>query len=111
MSAGVREHIRYLVQHRMVDVLCTTAGGIEEDFIKVTACSAADTDLGSYTLYCYVQGLHHGCLPTVNHLSLVTRLTLHHGVHSCSPPAVLATLLCMFSCAVTILQCSCKHDC
>ena len=35
VSAGVREHIRYLVQHRMVDVLCTTAGGIEEDFIKV----------------------------------------------------------------------------
>ena len=35
VSAGVREHIRFLVQHRMVDVLCTTAGGIEEDFIKV----------------------------------------------------------------------------
>lgn len=35
VSAGVREHIRYLVQHRMVDVLCTSAGGIEEDFIKV----------------------------------------------------------------------------
>ncbi|PNW88203.1 hypothetical protein CHLRE_01g018950v5 [Chlamydomonas reinhardtii] len=33
-SAGVREHIRYLVQNRMVDVLVTTAGGIEEDFIK-----------------------------------------------------------------------------
>ena len=38
VSAGVREHIRYLVQHQMVDVLCTTAGGIEEDFIKV-CCS------------------------------------------------------------------------
>ncbi len=25
---------RYLVQNRMVDVLVTTAGGIEEDFIK-----------------------------------------------------------------------------
>ena len=35
VSAGVREHIRYLAQHCMVDVLCTTAGGIEEDFIKV----------------------------------------------------------------------------
>ncbi|KAG2493653.1 hypothetical protein HYH03_008168 [Edaphochlamys debaryana] len=33
-SAGVREHIRYLAQNRMVDVLVTTAGGIEEDFIK-----------------------------------------------------------------------------
>ncbi len=36
VSAGVREHIRYLVQHHMVDVLCTSAGGIEEDFIKVS---------------------------------------------------------------------------
>ena len=26
--------IRYLVQHRMVDCLVTTAGGIEEDLIK-----------------------------------------------------------------------------
>ena len=38
VSAGVREHIRYLVQHRMVDVVVTTAGGIEEDFIKVGGC-------------------------------------------------------------------------
>ncbi|CAK0755971.1 hypothetical protein CVIRNUC_002415 [Coccomyxa viridis] len=34
ISSGVREHIRYLVQHRMVDVLVTTAGGVEEDLIK-----------------------------------------------------------------------------
>mmetsp|Transcript_31254 Transcript_31254/g.69558 ORF Transcript_31254/g.69558 Transcript_31254/m.69558 type:complete len:361 (-) Transcript_31254:688-1770(-) len=33
-SAGTREHIRYLVQHKMVDVLVTTAGGVEEDLIK-----------------------------------------------------------------------------
>eukprot|EP00891_Asterochloris_glomerata_P002563 jgi/Astpho2/2563/Aster-04272 len=37
VSSGVREQIRWLVQHRMVDVLCTTAGGIEEDFIKCLA--------------------------------------------------------------------------
>ena len=36
ISSGVREHIRYLVQHNMVDVLVTTAGGVEEDLIKVT---------------------------------------------------------------------------
>ena len=36
ISSGVREHIRFLVQHRMVDVLVTTAGGVEEDLIKVT---------------------------------------------------------------------------
>eukprot|EP00878_Enallax_costatus_P047168 GHUV01057588.1.p1 GENE.GHUV01057588.1~~GHUV01057588.1.p1 ORF type:complete len:332 (+),score=112.00 GHUV01057588.1:1057-2052(+) len=34
ISAGVREQIRWLVQNKMVDVLVTTAGGIEEDFIK-----------------------------------------------------------------------------
>ncbi|KAH0448180.1 hypothetical protein IEQ34_021980 [Dendrobium chrysotoxum] len=37
ISSGVRETIRFLVQHRMVDVLVTTAGGIEEDFIKCLA--------------------------------------------------------------------------
>lgn len=34
ISSGLRETIRYLVQHQMVDVLVTTAGGIEEDLIK-----------------------------------------------------------------------------
>ena len=34
ISSGVRETIRYLVQHKMVDVLVTTAGGIEEDIMK-----------------------------------------------------------------------------
>ena len=36
ISSGVREHIRYLVQHKMVDILVTTAGGVEEDLIKVS---------------------------------------------------------------------------
>uniref|UniRef100_A0A3Q3VUL5 deoxyhypusine synthase n=1 Tax=Mola mola TaxID=94237 RepID=A0A3Q3VUL5_MOLML len=34
ISSGVRESIRYLAEHKMVDVLVTTAGGIEEDLIK-----------------------------------------------------------------------------
>ena len=34
ISCGQREIIRYLVQHKMVDVIVTTAGGIEEDLIK-----------------------------------------------------------------------------
>jgi len=34
VSSGVREVIRYLVEHKYVDVLVTSAGGIEEDFIK-----------------------------------------------------------------------------
>ncbi|MEM2956374.1 MAG: deoxyhypusine synthase [Candidatus Pacearchaeota archaeon] len=34
VSSGLREMIRYLVEHKLVNVLVTTAGGIEEDFIK-----------------------------------------------------------------------------
>lgn len=34
ISCGQRETIRFLVQHKMVDVVITTAGGIEEDIIK-----------------------------------------------------------------------------
>ena len=34
VSSGVRDVIRYLVEHKFVDVLVTTAGGIEEDIIK-----------------------------------------------------------------------------
>jgi len=34
ISCGQREVIRYLVENRMVDVIVTTAGGIEEDLIK-----------------------------------------------------------------------------
>jgi deoxyhypusine synthase len=37
ISSGNREIIRYLVQHKMVDALVATAGGIEEDFIKTHA--------------------------------------------------------------------------
>ncbi|KAI4377421.1 hypothetical protein MLD38_015047 [Melastoma candidum] len=37
ISSGVREVIRYLAQHHMVDVIVTTAGGIEEDLIKCLA--------------------------------------------------------------------------
>ena len=41
ISSGVREQLRFLVQNRMVDVVVTTAGGIEEDFIKVWGRPAA----------------------------------------------------------------------
>lgn len=46
ISAGTREVIRYLVQHNMVDCLVTTAGGVEEDFIKCLA----PTYLGDFSL-------------------------------------------------------------
>eukprot|EP00761_Pharyngomonas_kirbyi_P013568 gb/GECH01013597.1/.p1 GENE.gb/GECH01013597.1/~~gb/GECH01013597.1/.p1 ORF type:complete len:401 (+),score=81.53 gb/GECH01013597.1/:1-1203(+) len=45
-SCGVRESIRFLVQHRMVDVVVATAGGIEEDLIKCLA----PTHLGEFSL-------------------------------------------------------------
>ena len=37
ISAGTRETIRWLLEHRKVDCLVTTAGGIEEDIIKCLA--------------------------------------------------------------------------
>ena len=36
---GNREIIKYLAKHRLVDVMVTTAGGIEEDLIKCLAPS------------------------------------------------------------------------
>ena len=35
ISSGNREIIKYLVKHKKVDVIVTSAGGIEEDIIKV----------------------------------------------------------------------------
>ncbi|XVE99874.1 hypothetical protein REPUB_Repub03eG0239300 [Reevesia pubescens] len=37
ISSGVRDTVRYLTQHHMVDVIVTTTGGIEEDLIKCLA--------------------------------------------------------------------------
>ncbi|HLC46837.1 MAG TPA: deoxyhypusine synthase [Candidatus Nanoarchaeia archaeon] len=34
VSSGLREIIRYLAQHKLVDVIVTTVGGVEEDLIK-----------------------------------------------------------------------------
>lgn len=46
VSTGVREIIRYLVEHKLVDYLVTTAGGIEEDFIKCLG----DFKIGDFNL-------------------------------------------------------------
>mmetsp|Transcript_4237 Transcript_4237/g.17027 ORF Transcript_4237/g.17027 Transcript_4237/m.17027 type:complete len:361 (-) Transcript_4237:57-1139(-) len=46
ISSGVRESLRYLVEHRHVDVLVTSAGGVEEDLIK----ALARTYLGEFQL-------------------------------------------------------------
>ncbi|RLN98098.1 hypothetical protein BBJ28_00005917 [Nothophytophthora sp. Chile5] len=37
ISSGLRESLRFLAQHKMVDVIVSSAGGIEEDFIKCLA--------------------------------------------------------------------------
>lgn len=37
VTSGTRETIRFLVQHKMIDCIVTTAGGIEEDIIKCLA--------------------------------------------------------------------------
>ena len=39
ISSGIREIVRYLVQHKLVAIITTTAGAIEEDFIKCLAPS------------------------------------------------------------------------
>jgi len=46
ISSGVREIIRFLCEHKMVSVIVTTAGGIEEDFIKCIA----PTYMGDFSL-------------------------------------------------------------
>ncbi len=37
VTSGLRDVFRYLAQHKLVDVIVTTAGGVEEDIIKCIA--------------------------------------------------------------------------
>mmetsp|Transcript_27004 Transcript_27004/g.23889 ORF Transcript_27004/g.23889 Transcript_27004/m.23889 type:complete len:127 (-) Transcript_27004:607-987(-) len=37
ISSGLRETIKFLVKNKLVDCIVTTAGGVEEDFIKCLA--------------------------------------------------------------------------
>uniref|UniRef100_A0A7R9YFK2 deoxyhypusine synthase n=1 Tax=Pinguiococcus pyrenoidosus TaxID=172671 RepID=A0A7R9YFK2_9STRA len=46
ISCGNRETIRFLCEHKMVDVVVTTAGGIEEDLMKCLA----PTYMGDFSL-------------------------------------------------------------
>lgn len=51
ISSGLREVIRFLVQHKMVDVIVTSAGGVEEDLIKCLAPTyVGDFELGGKAL-------------------------------------------------------------
>lgn len=46
ISSGLREIIRFLAQHKLVDCIVTTAGGVEEDLIKCLG----ETVLGEFDL-------------------------------------------------------------
>lgn len=46
ISSGLRETLRFLAQHKLVDVIVSTAGGIEEDFIKCLA----QTYIGEFSM-------------------------------------------------------------
>ncbi|XP_014666528.1 PREDICTED: deoxyhypusine synthase-like [Priapulus caudatus] len=46
ISAGTRENIKFLVENNMVDCIVTTAGGVEEDFVKCLA----PTYIGDFAL-------------------------------------------------------------
>ena len=46
ISSGMREIIKFIVKHHMVDVIVVTAGGVEEDIIKCLA----PTYMGSFEL-------------------------------------------------------------
>jgi deoxyhypusine synthase len=44
VSSGLRDIFRYLAEHKLIDVIITSAGGVEEDFIKCLG----DFKLGSF---------------------------------------------------------------
>ncbi|XP_018323032.1 probable deoxyhypusine synthase [Agrilus planipennis] len=46
VSSGLRETLKFLIKNKMIDCLVTTAGGIEEDFIKCLA----PTFIGDFNL-------------------------------------------------------------
>lgn len=46
VSSGLRDIIRFLAEHRLIDCIVTTAGGIEEDLIKCLA----PTYIGEFSL-------------------------------------------------------------
>lgn len=46
VSSGMREVIKFIIKYKMVDVVCVTAGGVEEDLIKCLG----NTHLGDFHL-------------------------------------------------------------
>ena len=88
-SCGVRETIRYLCQHKMVDVIVATAGGIEEDIIKCLA----PTYLGSCNpLY---PGVGSGFELDGKTLRLQVVFFIFSAIVSC----------CMSACGIALVKC------
>jgi len=52
VSCGIRDIVRYLAEHKMIDCIVSSAGGIEEDFIKCLAPTyIGDFNLNGYELH------------------------------------------------------------
>ncbi|GAU92727.1 hypothetical protein RvY_04774 [Ramazzottius varieornatus] len=72
ISCGVRETIRFLVKHKMVDCIVTTAGGIEEDFMKcfsptyLSSFGASGAELRRKQ----INRIGNLCIPTKNYCQL-----------------------------------------
>lgn len=46
ISSGIRDYVRFIVKHKLVDVIVMSAGGVEEDLIKCLA----PTHIGEFSL-------------------------------------------------------------
>nr|XP_023018904.1 probable deoxyhypusine synthase [Leptinotarsa decemlineata] len=71
VSSGLRETIKFLVEHKMVDCIVTTAGGIEEDLIKCLAPSfMGDFNMDGKTLReCGINRIGNLLVPNDNYCS------------------------------------------
>jgi len=79
VSAGTRETIRFLVKHRLVDVIVTTTGGVEEDLIKCLAPSF----MGEFEArVCRAPALSFRLSVSLSWLLVIRRLGHHMDNHS-----------------------------
>ena len=79
VTSGLRETIRFLVQHKLVDCIVTTGGGIEEDLIKVRLPPPLLRSNGSPPLF----------------LSPAPLTAFHPGMCSVWTPRLWATFTCL----------------
>ena len=66
VSSGLRDIFRYLVEHKFVDVIVTTAGGIEEDIIKcIKPFLLGNFSATSSTIFFVYSASSFGCSRTI----------------------------------------------